>query len=56
MGIRPGDQIDFVESEQGYIMRKRLDPAVFERYRGYLTHLAGTDPDTLVDDLRGGRD
>ncbi len=56
MGIRPGDQIDFVESEQGYIMRKRIDPAVFERYRGYLTHLAGTDPDTLVDDLRGGRD
>ncbi|MBI4491507.1 MAG: AbrB/MazE/SpoVT family DNA-binding domain-containing protein [Chloroflexi bacterium] len=53
LGIRPGDEIEFVEDEAGVRVQKRLLTSPFARYRGYLKHLAGRDPDALVEEMRG---
>jgi antitoxin PrlF len=51
--LRTGDELDFDEHHGTYVLRKHVADAPFGRYRGFLTHLAGTDPDTLVQDMRG---
>jgi antitoxin PrlF len=54
MGLRPGDEVEFVaERGGGYLLRKMLRTNPFTRYRGHLTGLAGRDPDDLVRGLRG---
>jgi len=53
MGLRPGDEVEFVAVDGGYRIRKVLRASPFARYRGYLTRLAGHDPDRLIQDLRG---
>ncbi|SDF03259.1 AbrB/MazE/SpoVT family DNA-binding domain-containing protein [Halorientalis regularis] len=44
LGIRPGDEITFVETEEGYVVRKDVDESRFEKWRG----VADTD-DTVTD-------
>jgi AbrB family looped-hinge helix DNA binding protein len=53
LGIGPGDQIDFVEDERGFRLMKRVADSPFKKYRGYLKHLAGKNPDELVAEMRG---
>ena len=53
LGIRPGDEIEFVEEEDGFRVRKWMPASPFEKYRGYLKHLKGQDPDRLVEQMRG---
>lgn len=53
MGVRPGDEIEFVEDQKGHRVQKRLLESPFRKWRGYLKHLAGRDPDELVRELRG---
>lgn len=54
MGLRPGDEVEFVAVEGGgYRLRKVVRANPFSRYRGHLAGLAGRDPDRLVRDLRG---
>jgi AbrB family looped-hinge helix DNA binding protein len=53
MGLRPGDEVEFVAVDGGYRIRKVLRASPFARYRGYLMRLAGQDPDRLIQDLRG---
>lgn len=53
MGLRPGDEVEFVADGTGYRLRKVLRANPFSRYRGHLSDLAGRDPDQLVRDLRG---
>lgn len=54
LGLRTGDEIEFVEEEGGgYRVRKRVPASPFTKYRGYLKHLRGRDPDELVDEMRG---
>lgn len=53
MGLRPGDEIEFVEERGGYNLHKRLLRSPFRKYRGYLASLAGRDPDDLVEKMRG---
>ncbi len=53
LGLRPGDEIEFVEDAGGYRVEKRLRASPFKRYRGYLKELAGCDPDELVEQMRG---
>jgi len=53
LGLRPGDEIEFVEDGEGYRVQKRVLASRFEKYRGYLKHLAGHDPDDLVSQMRG---
>jgi antitoxin PrlF len=53
LGLRPGDEVEFVAEGDGYRLRKVLRRNPFSRYRGHLDALAGRDPDALVRDLRG---
>lgn len=54
LGLRPGDEVDFVtDAAGGFRLRKVLRTNPFSRYRGHLAGLAGRDPDRLVRDLRG---
>lgn len=53
LGLRTGDQIEFVEDSSGYRLQKRVLTSPFEKYRGYLKELAGRDPDELVEEMRG---
>lgn len=55
LGLRPGDEIEFVQDHGGYRVQKRVPASPFAKYRGYLKHLAGRDPDELVESARGGR-
>ncbi len=54
LGLRPGDEVEFVADGGGYRLRKVLRTNPFTRYRGHLTGLAGQRPDQLVRDLRDG--
>ena len=53
LGLRPGDEIEFVEQDGSFRVEKRVPVSPFEKYRGYLRHLAGQDPDELVEQMRG---
>ena len=53
LGLRPGDELEFIEENGVYRLRKRVDPEVFKKYRGYLKELAGRDSDDLVAEMRG---
>jgi AbrB family looped-hinge helix DNA binding protein len=53
MGLRPGDTVDFVEQGGQVHLVKAPKQGAFSAHRGYLKGLAGTDPDVLVDRLRG---
>lgn len=55
LGVRPGDEIEFVEDTMGFRIQKRVAVSPFKKYRGYLKGLAGRDPDELVESARGGR-
>jgi AbrB family looped-hinge helix DNA binding protein len=53
LGLYPGDQVEFVEDEKGFRLAKRVIDSPFKKYRGYLKHLAGKNPDELVAEMRG---
>ena len=53
LGLRPGDEIEFVEDGQGFRVWKWVPVSPFTKYRGYLKHLAGRDPDEIVEQMRG---
>lgn len=52
LGLRPGDEIEFVEDQRGFRVQKRLPTFPFKKYRGYLKDLAGIDPDEVVGRMR----
>jgi len=53
LGLRPGDEVEFVQQEGGLLVQKRMTVSPFTRYRGYLHHLKGQDSDTLLKTMRG---
>ena len=53
LGIRPGDELEFVQDRRGYRVEKRIRVSPFRKYRGYLKHLAGKESDELVEEMRG---
>ncbi len=53
LGLRPGDEVAFVEDQESVRLEKRPGASPFAKYRGYLKHLAGQDPDQLVEQMRG---
>ena len=53
LGLKPGDEIEFVETPQGYKVVKVIADSPFERWSGVLEHLRGADPDDLIEDARG---
>ena len=55
LGLKPGDEIEFVEDNGVFRVQKRLLVSPFKKYRGYLRSLAGRNPDDLVERMRGQR-
>lgn len=53
LGLRPGDELEFMEEDGVFRLRKRLLPAPLKKYRGYLKDLADRNPDELVQEMRG---
>jgi antitoxin PrlF len=53
LGLRPGDEIEFVKDTLGFRVQKRVDGSPFAKWRGYLKDLEGQDPDELVAEMRG---
>lgn len=53
LGIKAGDELEFVEDREGVRIRKRVQESPFHAYRGYLCELAGHDPDEIVREMRG---
>ena len=53
LGLRPGDEIEFVEDRAGFRVQKRVLASPFKNHRGYLKDLAGHDPDELLEQMRG---
>lgn len=53
LGLKPGDEIEFVEDRPGFLLQKRVPVSSFKEYRGYLRNLQGQDPDELVAQTRG---
>jgi len=54
LGVRPGDEVTFVETEAGIVIRKEVPEDRFEKWRG----VAGTDRTVTehVAALRGRRE
>lgn len=53
MGLKPGDEVEFVADTRGYRIRKRVLKSPFKKYRGFLGKLRGKDPDALIEAMRG---
>ncbi len=53
LGLQPGDELEFVEEDGVYRLKKCLPPNPLKKYRGYLEDLAGFDPDRVVQEMRG---
>jgi len=53
LGIEPGDEIEFEETEDGYVLRKSAEDNPFEEWRG----IAETDEtvEERMKELRGER-
>jgi AbrB family looped-hinge helix DNA binding protein len=53
MGLRPGDELEFIEENGIFRIKKFLPLNPFKKYRGYLKKLTGFDPDNVVREMRG---
>ena len=53
LGLRPGDEIEFVEENGSFVVRRHVDARAFEKWRGFLKDLAGRRADDLVEEMRG---
>jgi len=54
LGVKAGDEVDFVEEDGMVRIKRRLDPAVFGKWQGYLKDLEGQDVDEIVREMRDG--
>jgi AbrB family looped-hinge helix DNA binding protein len=53
LGVRPGDELEFIETDGVFTLRKRTTPSRFDRWIGYAKEFKGQDPDKLIEDWRG---
>lgn len=53
LGLRPADDIEFVEDAEGFRVRKRVLASLLNKDRAHLKGLAGRDPDGLLEQMRG---
>ncbi len=53
MGVGPGDEIEFQETEKGFLVTKRVLTSPFDKYVGYLKKKRGQNPNEVVEELRG---
>jgi AbrB family looped-hinge helix DNA binding protein len=53
LGLRTGDEVEFVEQDGGFRVEKRLEESRFANWLGFLREAGGRDPDDLVEEMRG---
>ena len=53
LGLRPGDEIEFVKDTMGFRLQKWVDGSRLAKWRGYFKDLEGQDPDELIEQWRG---
>ena len=53
LGIGPGDEIEFQETDNGIIVTKGVTASPFDKYVGYLKKKRGQQPDRIVEKMRG---
>ena len=53
MGIGPGDQVEFVEENGKYVLKKIVKVSPFDAYEGFLKNQRGSDTDQIIRELRG---
>jgi AbrB family looped-hinge helix DNA binding protein len=53
LGLKTGDELEFVEENGVYRVKKILPPNQLKKYRGYLKSLSGADADIIVEEMRG---
>jgi len=51
LGIEPGDEVEFVETEEGYVVRKHVEGNPFEKWKGHAK--TGKTTEEVVAELRG---
>ena len=56
LGIGPGDELEFVEENGEFRIRKSVQASPFDKYVGFLKEKDGQVPDRIVRDLRGHDD
>jgi antitoxin PrlF len=52
LGLGPGDELEFVEENGIFHVKKCLPPNPFKKYRGYLKDMVDSDPDRVVREMR----
>lgn len=52
MGLRTGDELEFIEEGGFFRIKKCIPPAALKKYRGYLKGLVGHDPDRIIEEMR----
>lgn len=53
LGVGPGDEIEFQETSNGFLLLKRVPASPFDKYVGYLKKKRGQNSDMIVEALRG---
>ncbi len=53
LGVQAGDELEFVEENGIFLVRKGAATSGIRRYVGFLKELEGQDPDQLVREMRG---
>lgn len=53
LGLQPGDGIEFVAAEGGFLLRRQVNRGAIDKWRGFLGHLKGKRSDDIVDSMRG---
>jgi len=53
MGLQTGDELEFIEENGNYRIKKCLQPTPLKKYRGFLKHLKGQTSDELIEEMRG---
>ena len=53
LGVGPSDEAEFVEENGAYRLKKMVEPSPFDEYVGFLRDKKGSNPDEIVNELRG---
>ncbi len=53
MGLRPGDEIEFVRDNGSYRLQRVITESVFDEWVGYLKEWEGYDVDEMIEEMRG---
>ncbi len=53
LGVGPGDEVEFVEENGKYVLKKIVKVSPFDAYVGFLKNQRGSDTDQIIRELRG---